>query len=391
MRKLQERVRHCIPAKPGKKAHFTGRIALSLALCALMHGAVGAEENSFLPEFSLSILNQAGYISLRPDIPDGETRDWYALSSANASIAQTSGNGGFSAEVWTQYDAASDTWELSLDEAWGEWKPVNGLALRLGRSRIAYGTCVAFNPANSLALKDSFDSRAARVGFDGLSIELSPTIHPGNTHVPVAMSIVTALILPSETWSSITGDDASGANGKFEDIGKSGAHGRLSVFAPGTGFFGPIEIGASCDIRRLDGTTTPSGNERSAGLWLSMDLGGFVLGAEGALRTDEGGCAFSLNRRSGKWLAILEGAWGSANGSWQTFARVSHGGDDSSAAFSALFDFETQAARASIEASRNVNDNLVARVEAAWNHLPDRWTPELPAVFTAGMALEYFF
>ena len=98
-------------------------------------------------KLSGSLLNETGYIGFRDDIPDGSTRDWYSQTSVTARLSQGGDKTRFFAALWTRFDAATGGWDLSLDEAWGEWSPTSFVSLRFGRFPLRYGPCVAFNPA----------------------------------------------------------------------------------------------------------------------------------------------------------------------------------------------------------------------------------------------------
>jgi hypothetical protein len=332
-----------------------------------------------------SVLNESGYIGLRPDIPDSAARDWYSLTSANARFSREGEQSRFFSSVWAQADSATGGWTLSLDEAWFELRMPSLPALRLGRFPLSYGPCIAFNPANSLISRDTFDDRAGKVGFDGVSAEIQA--------LPGSVVFNAAFLLPGE--SSPAG--RSGAETAMNDIGESVAHGRLTVYLGEKGIFGATEIGVSGDFRRLG--LMGSGEELPAagGAWISADIAGFVAGAEASLRNFDGTgeYAFSLNRKAGDFFAVIEALCFDEGNSWQGFARLSRRGEDTEISVSALFDFETRAARTGLEMTWNASDFLVLGAEGIWNCRAAEWGPEgagaLPMDWAAGISLECFF
>jgi len=381
----------------------TRRCALLFCLVLGALGAtVSAQNGSASLKLSGSLLNETGYIGFRSEVPDGSTRDWYSQTQATARLSQSGDKARFFAELWTRFDAATGGWDLSLDEAWGEWSPVPFASLRLGRFPLRYGPCVAFNPANSLVAKSPFDSRANKVGLDGLALEMQPLLAAkGGQDLPYSLVVDAALILPAAAAGSSVAD--------FFDIGESSAHGRIIFYAPDSGVLGTTEVGISGDFRRL-GKAAPGGKVPTAGgLWLSADLAGFVIGAEGTLRspgygelslpgasvsseTENGyGWALSVNRRMGDFFALVEASYANPGYGWQGFAQLSRNVDDNAASLSALVDFDTLAARISLDSAWNIGDFLVLHAKAAWNCRPEKWTPQLANEYLAGISLEYFF
>ncbi len=377
---------------------------IAALLCGAVLSAVpppvAADEEAPAPSLAGSVTQRSGYAAAADGIPDAAFRDWYSLTSLDARASYDGDGGSWRVSPYVAYDNASGTWTWSLDEAWGEWRPVAALGLRLGRSPLRYGPCFAFNPANPRAAKDGFDARAGRVGLDGLSIEAHPLLLLGIEDAPVSLVADAALILPS------------GGTAAY-DLEEAGMHARLSFMAPEAGWLGATELGVSCDVSRLGGGARDGVRPTALGAWLSADLAGFVLGAEGSLRSPdhsllaepgsvvapgsgdpdapEWGWAASANRRLGDWLVMFEGGRSRPDGVPRVFARVARLGDDTEFAVQALVDFETLAARASAEFSWSANDFLVLTAEASWNLKPDEWTPASPVGGTAGVSIECFF
>ncbi len=375
-------------------------ILLCFALGAL--GPAASAQDGAALKFSGSLLNETGSIGFRDGIPEGSARDWYSQTSLAARLSQRGDQTRFSAEVWTRFDAAAGSWDLSLDEAWGEWSPASFANLRLGRFPLQYGPCVAFNPANSLAAKNPFDSRANKVGVDGLALEMQPLLAAkGGGELPYSLVVNAALLLPSEAAGSA-------AAGAF-DIGESSVHGRITFYAPGSGLLGATEVGVSGDFRRLGGAAPGGKVPVAGGLWLSADLAGFVIGAEGTLRspgydelslpgasvsfeTGNGyGWAFSVNRRMGDFFALVEASCAGQGNGWRGFAQLSRNAGDNATSLMALIDFDTLAARIAFDSAFNIGDFLVLHAKAAWNCRPEKWTPQLAVEYLAGISLEYFF
>ncbi len=377
------------------------RLLFCLALCAL-GAAVSAQNGDPSLKLSGSALNETGYIGFRSGIPDASTRDWYSRTSATARLSQGGDKARFFAGLWTSLDAATGGWDISLDEAWGEWNPAPFANLRFGRFPLRYGPCVAFNPANSLAAKSPFESRAGKIGVDGLALEMQPLLAmKGGGDLHYSLAVDAALLFPSD----VAGSSSVG----FFDIGESSAHGRISFFAPGSGILGATELGISGDFRRLGGAAPGGKLPMAGGLWLSLDLAGFVIGAEGTYRspgydelslpgasisteTENGyGWAFSVNRRLGDFFAIVEASYANPGYGWQGFAQLSRSVDDNATSLSALVDIDTLAARIAFDSAWNIGDFLVLHAKAAWNYRPEKWTPQLPNEYLAGLSLEYFF
>lgn len=302
-----------------------------LLTLAVFPGGLSAEESGSLLEVSGSILSETGCVGLVDSIPDGAARDWYSATSASARLSREAEQTRFFAALWTQYDGGEGNWELSLDEAWADWRPASFLALRLGRSRLQFGPCVAFNPANALVPKDGFDSRANKTGLDGFSLELQPLLLAERGRaLPYSLTVNAAFVLPRAAGSpaaavSSSSGGADAIPAKPFDLDESGAVGRASLILPGLGLIGLTELGVSGDFRRIGGAAPGGKIPVAGGAWLSTDVAGFVLGAEGTVRTpdfgtlsecgsvapavpaddNEYGYAFSLNRRKGDWFAVI--------------------------------------------------------------------------------------
>lgn len=350
--------------------------------------SLDAEDSGF--QVSGSVRNETGYIGLRDDIA-GASRNWYSATSVDVRLSREGENTRFLALLWTEYDSADGDWELSLDESWFEWRPAAFLGARLGRAPLRFGSCIAFNPANSLAATDIFDSRSNEVGFDGFFLELHPLPQ-------YSLAAHAAFLLPGDSVQEY-------------DLSESSAHGRITFLAPGAGILGPVEIGVSGDFRRLGGTAPDGKIPMAGGVWLSMDIAGFVLGAEGTLRSAgyealaapgvtvmpggsdaaEYGWAVSLNRRAGDFFAVLETSYSKAGDGWKGFAQLSRSTEDTGQSLQAMIDFDALAARTSLDAAWNLSDFLVVHGWGAWNYQPEKWNPELPADWAAGLALECFF
>lgn len=386
-----------IPARP------FWRLLPLLAACSLPLAAEGPDAVAL----SGSVQNRSGYIALGEGSPDAAAVDWYSTTSLAARLSADGETSRFFLSLRGDYDSPENAWSASLDEAWFEWRPSGVFSLRAGRSVVAYGPCLAFNPANALSAKDSFDAHAGKIGFDGLFAGVDPFAASGEA-LPFALAVNAACILPGgrTPLSTASGGSSSGPY----DLGESGVLCRISFLAPGAGILGPTEVGASGDFRRLGGTA-PEGQVPSAlGAWLSADVAGSVIGAEGTMRTAgfsvlsvpgssdplagdggrEWGWAASLNRKAGDFFVVLEASQSSGADGWTGFLQIARARGDAGQTLSALVDLSTLALRSSFDAYWNVGDRIVFRAEASWNRLPEKWRPALPADWTAGCALECF-
>jgi hypothetical protein len=262
---------------------------------------------------------------------------------------------------------------------------VTELEMRLGRSLLSFGPCLAFAPANPYRPKDAFDPRASQLGLDGLFLRLVlPLVSGGRASAP-AVEIRTAFLLPSPGFLPVV--ELPTAEWP-PDLGDSSVHGRLGLFVPGDSPFGTIELGLSGDLHRV---AVEGGEEWDAGVWFVSELAGFVLGAEGAIRSSGYGYAFSLNRRLGDFFALAEAGHEDADGAWRIFGRLSWAREDYELSLSALVDSETLATRAALSAARNFGEAFELGATLGWNRLPENWVPALPADWTAGLTLECFF
>ncbi len=380
-----------------------------MALLCLAIAKLGVPPRAYCdegsPTLSGSLRCASGYVSYRDGIPDTATRDWYGLSTASARLSQHGERTGFHTELWTQFDAATGSWAISLDEAWAELRPAPFLDLRLGRSPLLFGPCIAFSPANGFVARDSFDARAGKVGLDGVSMELRPLAMGGEQDDLVSVLVNTAFILPGGSTDSPAA----------YDIDESSAHARLTLYAPAIGIAGTTELGVSGDARRLGGTAPEGEIPVSAGAWLSADIAGFVLGAEGGIRsrsyeelsalgatappeTTTGAegepqyrLALSLNRRLGDFFAIVETEYNHTGGFWRGFAQLSWATGDFNATAAGLMDFETCAARTALDFAWNASDFLVLRAIGGWNYHPAEWKTALPVDYSAGLAFECYY
>jgi len=368
-------------------------------------------------QVSGSFMNESGFIGLRSAIPDATAADWYSLSSASARLSLEDGAATFFAKLWGRFDAATGAWTLSLDEAWYEWRAVTSvtamtagtvtsaaiassgtvpdakgiegleLDLRLGRSLLAFGPCLAFGPANPYIAKDGFNPRSSQVGLDGLFLELVLPLWASGRDSFLSLNARAAFLLPSTGFLSTASLPMTAGP---PDLGDSSAHGRLTLFSPGGGIFGPLEFGLVSDLHRV-GFAAGGSSNWDVGGWFGTELAGFVLGAEAAIRTSSQGYAFNLNRRMGDFFAIAEADYEETRAAWLGFGRVSWAAEENEISLSALFDFGTEALRATLAATQNLGDSFTLSASLGWNRFPEKWESPLPADWTTGLALECFF
>jgi hypothetical protein len=341
-------------------------------LCLLGMAALGAEV-----EFSGSARTIVGGILYREGIPDNFTRDWFSSLDSSLRVRGSSGKGAYKASAWISFDPLGNLWAGEVEELSAEWMPAAGLRLGLGRSRLSFGPCQAFSPANSFSSRNPFDIQAGRRGLDGLRAGLVL-----GEKIPFDFKF--AWLLPM----------VSG----YPDLMDSSALALASVLLPEAGILGQTEIGLAGDLREL-GT---EGRRWCEGSWLSIDIAGFVLGAEAAFRSpgyaaglkpvDDGepewSLAFGGNRKIGDFLALVEASWDSVEERWLGFARLSWAPQGLSLSVQALGDLQAMSARTSLEASVEASDELIIRAQASWNLHPEDWAIPGPlpmdAVFSLG-------
>jgi len=365
-----------------------GCLILAAVASLVLQPFLGAEEGAAPAGLRLSVTGEAGWLAFGDATLALVARDWYARSGATLGFARDEGAGACAARLRTTFDAATGTWALSLDEAWMALRPLPLLEARLGRFAIAYGPCLAFNPANFLATKNALDPRSAARGLDGLSLGVRPIPLGGEGGSPPLATLLGALVLPSPVSPNllIVGDPLA-------DLEVSSLHGRMTIVLPAWGLLGETELGIAGDLRDLGrawrGGAVDAG-QWDAGTWLSADLGGFVLGAEGG--SDSAGLAWalSLNRGFGDWLALAELSRTESPGDWKAFLRLSRSLDRGALSLSSLVDFESLAARSVLEASLDIGDSFVLRASLTWNRLPEKWEPALPATWAAAVAMECY-
>ena len=275
---------------------------------------------------------------------------------------------------------------------------VTEVGLRLGRSPLSFGLCLAFSPANPYSPKDAFDPRASQLGLDGLFLSLVlPFSQEKRSSFP-SVELHTPILLPSQGFRPLV--DFPAAEGS-PDLGDSSVHGRLGLLFPGDSHqgiqgdshlwpLGPVELGLSCDLHSVAIAVEGRG-AWDVGAWCASELAGFVFGAEGSIRSAGYGYAFGVNRRMGDFFALAEAGYEEADGMWRTFGRLSWAPEDYELSLSALVDFESLAARTSLSAARNLGEAFLIRGSLGWNHLPEKWKPALPVDWAAGLNLECFF
>lgn len=346
------------------------------------------------PALSGSTAVELGGLALRSDLPSELVSDWYCLNSATLRLALAEGDAKFFGELRGSHDARSGGFELELSEAWYEWRwrpclradegAGPGLGFRAGRSPLAFGPCLAFGPANPYVAKDAFDARGADLGLDGLFLELLAPFGPASREALPSLALRAAYLLPTPTLLSRLGATSPAA---APDLLDGKLHGSLLLFAPGRGAFGAWELGAAADLLEL--RPGGIGADWSAGSWISTELGGFVLGAEGALRGEDWGGALTANRRMGDYFALLEADYESAGAAWRLFARLTRAAEETELSLSVLADPVAWEARSALEASWSATDSLVFSARLGWNSAPAAWG--LAYEWLAGLALECFF
>jgi hypothetical protein len=372
------------------KAHGLSLFAVFTALAFTAAGAAAQTE------WSGSFSARSGLLFPRQSIPDEAMQDWYSRIAGTVRLRGGQGAGRFSCEAWGQLDPALGSWSSSLDEAWGQWSPLGWMSFRLGRSRLSFGPCLAFSPANSFQSRDPFDLRASKLGLDGLQTELRPleAIWP---NIPLGFSMQADLVLPPQT--TLTPSLLPLALPDLEEIG---GRARLVFVIPEFWILAQTELGCSGELRDLG----LKARRWASGCWLSADIAGFVLAAEGGYRSagygqelpPTGGekeieTAFGLSRKFSDLFFLAEGRWYSVTEAWQCFGKLAYAHEDFAVSCSILADFKAEAARTGFDLSWNASDELVVAASLAWNHKPENWKESGPLAADASVSLsaEWYF
>jgi hypothetical protein len=318
--------------------------------------------NALTAEGSLFV--QAGPAFIPEELPDGSVPGWSGQAMLSTRVTGSAPSAGLAMEGLYVHDVVSRVGTLYVEEAWLAWQPFDGLSLRLGRQRLGFGCGFAWSVVDDLDPQPMpFDTHAPRVGLDAarLSVDLS------SVGAPVQASV--------EAFAP----RARGA-GRIEDWG---AAAQLSAF------LGGIEMGAAGSIKEYR-----PGAPVSLGGWATVDLAGFVFGAEGAWR-DEPELLVNCNKRLGDFAALAEARWVSEHQRVWLFAEVSWSGSESGlgAALSALFSLQESSGLADLALSYNASEALVLSVDVAVYEKPLE-LPEIgpvPWQYSLTLGAEYFF
>jgi hypothetical protein len=363
------------------------------AFAALAFTAAGAAAQT---EWSGSCTARSGLLFPREGISDEAMQDWYNRIAGTVRLRGGQGTGRFSCEAWGQLDPALGTWTTSLDEAWGQWSPLGWMSFRLGRSRLSFGSCLAYSPANSFQSRDPFDLRASKIGLDGLQTEFRPleAIWP---NIPLGFSVQADLVLPPQSKPNPALLPLA-----LPDLEETSGRARLVLVIPEFWVLAQTELGFSGELHDLG----LKDRRWASGCWLSADIAGCVLAAEGGLRSagyeeklaPTGGkkeieTAFGLSRKFGDLFCIAEGRWYSVTEAWQCFGKLAYAHEDFAASCSILADFKAEAARTGFDLSWNASDELVVAASLVWNHKPENWKEPGPLAADASLSLsaEWYF
>ena len=354
--------------------------ALALLMVPLMGlHALSAEGSLFV---------QAGPALSPEGLPGGAVPSWSGQAMLSARLSGSAPASGLAIEGLYAHDVAAGLSVLYLEEAWLAWQPFDGLSLRLGRQRLGFGCGFAWSVVDDLDPQPMpFDTHAPRVGLDAarLSVDLSPAGAPVQASVeafaPRAMTAGPLLVVHDSGSRSVPAASVTGA--VLPEIEDCGAAVQLSAF------LGGIEMGAAGSI-----TQYRPGAPVSLGGWATVDLAGFVFGAEGAWR-DEPELLFNCNKKLGDFAAIAEARWVPEYQRVWLFGQVSWNASEPGlgAALSALFSLRESSGLVDLALSCNASDALVLSVDAAVYQKPLE-LPEIGPVpwqcsFTLGA--EYFF
>ena len=251
-----------------------------------------------------SLLIQTGPAVLRPDLSPGSVPDWTAQLLASTRITGSGPAAELAIEGLFAHDAVAGAGALFLEEAWAAWKPVDGFAVRLGRQRVGFGCGFAWSVVDDLDPQPMpFEPHNPRVGLDAIriSMDLSPVGAPLQASVegfaPRGAGAAPFLVVQGASPSLPSG--ILGAGPSLPGLGDCGAAAQVSAF------LGGIEVGAAGSLRELASSDPPF----SVGGWATVDIGGFVFGAEGAWRQDGAEWLANCSRRMGDFAAMAEARW----------------------------------------------------------------------------------
>ncbi len=331
-----------------------------------------------------SLFVQAGPTLLREDLPSGSVPDWTAQTLAGIRISGAGPAAELAIEALYAHDVVSRSDMLFLEEAWAAWKPVDGFTMRFGRQRLGFGCGFAWSVVDDLDPQPMpFDPHLPRVGLDAFSLSFDFT--PLGAPVKVAAEAFAPRTEGGGPLLVVHGINTAfpaGTGASLPRLADCGAAAQVSAF------LGGFEIGAAGSIREF-APDPPI----SIGGWVTVDIAGFVLGAEGAWRNAGGELLVNCNRRAGDFAAVAETRWVAGSDRVWLFGQVSWSRGDLSAAVSTLFSLREASGLADLGLSYTASDALVLSAGVTFYERPDA-LPEIgpsPYRCAVSASAEYFF
>jgi len=344
--------------------------------------AAGAEANALTAEGSLFV--EAGPALVADGVPEGSAPEWSGGALASTRIAGAGTNAELAIEGKYLHDAVLRTDAVVLEEAWAAWKPAAGLALRLGRQRIGFGCGLAWSVVDDLDPQPMpFDPHSPRPGLDAL--RLAADLAAVGAQVQVSLEIFAPRDAGSASLLVIRGGQGTLQPGAViypTRLDQLGAAAQLSAF------FGGIELGAAGSVGELD-VAPPV----SVGGWATVDIAGFVFGAEGAWRRQAAEFLLNVNRRMGDFTAMGEARWIPDRDRVWLFGQVSWSRAELGASISALVSVREPCGLVDLGFSCAATDDLVLSLGTTLYEKPGE-IPEigpLPWRCTVALGAEFFF
>ncbi len=318
-----------------------------------------------------SIFVQAVPGLLVEDPSDGHPSDLGGQIAASSRITEAGPTAELALEALLVHDVAAATDTLYLEEASVAWKPVEIFTMRLGRQRIGFGCGFAWSVVDDLDPQPMpFDPHSPREGLDAIrfSADLAPLGAP--------------LLISTETFAPRQVEGAS-----LEDCGAA---------AQVAAFLGGMELGMAGSMQ--DFSADPP---LSLGGWATVDVAGFVFGAEGAWRraaVDAGAgthteLLLNCNRRFGDFAVLAEGRWISEVDRVWLFGQLSWSRAELSASLSTLFSVRDASGLVDMSLTYAATEALEISTSVVVYEKPEA-LPEIgPSSYqgTLALAVEYFY
>ncbi len=355
------------PSRSGTAGHRAARILIAImGLCGGTLQALDVEG---------SLFTRAGPGFPPAGVPAETVPGWAGEMQASARVTGEAGPGSLALQGRFLRDFASGGDDLLVEEAWAAWKPLPVLAVKLGRQRIGHGCGIAWSVVDDLDPKPMpFDTHTPREGLD--AIRFSADFSPVSIPVQVSAETYVPAGLPGAVAEDIRA--AQGAP-QLHDLGAA---------AQVSAFLGGVEVGAAGSTQGLERSPPVT-----LGGWATVDLAGFVLGAEGAWRDRRAQFLANCNRRMGDFAAIAEARWIPVDSQVWLFGQLSWSREDLGASVAGLASLEERSGLVDFSVSYNATESLMITTGATAYERPDL-IPEigpLPWRVALTLSAEYFF